>query len=187
MGKKALTSHAGGKKHFDKEQYRKSTASVAVLFSSQRKSDGTAATPGEAASTTATTPDEAASTASSASASISVPVPSTPTVDTSTSAVGKNRPTERTYFVKDEVTKTEILLCLLAVHRHQSVRDVSSLVDLLPLLFPDSEIASGIKLHKTKVSYGITYGLAPYFKEQLRETLLQCDRFAVGFDESLIK
>ncbi|KAG8178496.1 hypothetical protein JTE90_023424 [Oedothorax gibbosus] len=99
---------------------------------------------------------------------------------------GKNRPTERTYFVRDEVTKTEIL-CLLAVHRHQSVRDVSSLVDLLPLLFPDSEIASGVKLHKTKVSYGISYGLAPYFKEQLRETLLKCDMFAVGFDESLNK
>ncbi|KAG8171120.1 hypothetical protein JTE90_015572 [Oedothorax gibbosus] len=186
MGKQALTSHAVGKKHLDKDKYRQSTASVAVLFSSQRKSDGVSSTLAETASTTYTTPAEAASTTSSAtdSSSISVPVPSTPIEGTS---VGKNKPTERTYFVRDEVTKTEVLLCLLAVHRHQSVWDVSSLVDLLPLLFPDSEIASGVKLHKTKVSYGITYGLAPYFKEQLRETLLQCDMFAVGFDESLNK
>lgn len=181
MGKQALTSHASGMKHLKKEKYRKSTASVAVLFSSRRQSDSSTVTSESGLE------KEAPITSSTSTASVSSIVLPNDASISAMSGVENNRPTDRTYFVKDEVTKTEILMCLLAVHRHQSVRDVSTLVDLLPSLFPDSQIASKVKLQKTKVSYGIIYGLAPFFKEQLREILLQCDMFAVGFDESLNK
>ncbi|KAJ8869850.1 hypothetical protein PR048_028859 [Dryococelus australis] len=56
---------------------------------------------------------------------------------------------------------------------------------LFPLMFPDSEIASKLNLHKTKIDYTILYGLAPYFHGGLLEMCSQCQNFVAGFDESL--
>lgn len=54
-------------------------------------------------------------------------------------------------------------------------------------MFPDSSIASSMKLKKDKISYGITYGLAPHFKKPLINSVKTCESFIVGFDETLKK
>ena len=51
-------------------------------------------------------------------------------------------------------------------------------------MFPDSEICKKVKLGKTKMSYTVNYGLAPYFKKRLVSQLKKCDEIVVCFDEA---
>lgn len=57
--------------------------------------------------------------------------------------------------------------------------------ELFPLMFPDSDIASKFKMQKDKNAYVVTYGLCPFFQDQLASTLKTCKFFSVSFDESL--
>ena len=50
-------------------------------------------------------------------------------------------------------------------------------------MFPDSNIAKTFACGKTKYSYIVTYGLAPYFKSLLNDTLSSLDCFVAMFDE----
>ena len=54
-------------------------------------------------------------------------------------------------------------------------------------MFPDSNIAKNFACGKTKCSYIFTYGLAPYFKSLLNDTLSSVDCFVAMFDESYNK
>ena len=54
-------------------------------------------------------------------------------------------------------------------------------------MFSDSEIAKSFKLSKTKCSYFINLGLAPYFKDLLVKEIKAANIFVVSFDESLNK
>lgn len=54
-------------------------------------------------------------------------------------------------------------------------------------MFPDSQIASRMELGRTKISYLITYGIAPYFTAELLNMLADCNEFIIGFDETLNK
>ena len=51
-------------------------------------------------------------------------------------------------------------------------------------MFPDSNIAKNFACGKTKCSYIVTYGLAPYFKSLINDTLSSLDCFVAMFDES---
>jgi hypothetical protein len=51
-------------------------------------------------------------------------------------------------------------------------------------MFPDSEIAKKFTCGKTKLSYLITFGLAPYFSDELSDSLKSASNFVVLFDES---
>lgn len=91
-------------------------------------------------------------------------------------------------FVKTEsVSKAEALWCLQTVMCHSSLRSAASSASLFQVMFPDSDIARGMQLKKSKVSYVIVYGIAPYFKQQLVQEIQPCTAFVVGFDESLNK
>ena len=55
-------------------------------------------------------------------------------------------------------------------------------------MFPDSEIAQRFSLARDKARYMITYGLAPYFTDNLRSILTSIDPvplYSVSFDESM--
>ena len=51
-------------------------------------------------------------------------------------------------------------------------------------MFPDSSIAKNFACGKTKCSCLISFGVAPYFKLILDETLSSIDKFVALFDES---
>ena len=51
-------------------------------------------------------------------------------------------------------------------------------------MFPDSNIAKNFACGKTRCSYIVTFGLAPYFKGLLNDTLSSLDCFVAMFDES---
>lgn len=53
-------------------------------------------------------------------------------------------------------------------------------------MFPDSAIAQNFQCGKTRCSYLIKFGLAPYFQGKLTETLNKSDcYYSLSFDESL--
>jgi hypothetical protein len=54
-------------------------------------------------------------------------------------------------------------------------------------MFQDSEIAKRFQMQKDKNSYVVTYGLGPYFQDQLSATVQKCPFFTSSFDESLNK
>ena len=54
-------------------------------------------------------------------------------------------------------------------------------------MFPDSNILKNFAFDKTKCSYMVTYGLAPYCKSLLNDPLSSLDCFVAMFDESYNK
>ena len=54
-------------------------------------------------------------------------------------------------------------------------------------MFPDSEIARHFSRGRTKVSYNITYGLAPYLRTLLLDDLKETKFYSLSFDESYIE
>lgn len=91
------------------------------------------------------------------------------------------------YLLRENVTRAEIIWALETISSHSSFRTASSEAALFRLMFPDSEIASKIQLSRTKVSYLITYGIAPYFSNDLFHLLKNCTNLVVEFDETLNK
>jgi hypothetical protein len=84
-----------------------------------------------------------------------------------------------------QVVHAEILWCLKMVQHHLSMRSAEGVGDLFAHMFPDSRVVEKFTLGRTKASYVINYGLAPYFTKQLKDTLTTCGPFVVLFDESL--
>ena len=55
---------------------------------------------------------------------------------------------------------------------------------LFTSMFPDSSIAQKFQLGKTKASYVICYGLAPFFKLNLLDIVKQTPYIVISLDES---
>ena len=56
------------------------------------------------------------------------------------------------------------------------------IVDVFKAMIPDSNIAQVMSCGQTKLSYLITFGIVPYFKQLLVENLKKAPCFAVLFD-----
>ena len=87
--------------------------------------------------------------------------------------------------IKDRVVKAEILWAMRVVYHHMSYRSCSDISQFLATCFSDSDIAQQFKLGKTKVSYVIAHGIAPYFRMKLDQDLKGCKHIVVCFDEAL--
>ena len=58
-------------------------------------------------------------------------------------------------------------------------------MEIFKAMFPDSNIAQGMSCGATKLSYLITFGIAPYFRQLLIGDLKKAPCFVVLCDESL--
>lgn len=83
------------------------------------------------------------------------------------------------------LTKTEVLWAAFCVSTHTSTRSGEKAIDLFPLMFPDSSVASKLKMHKDKISYSVTYGLGPYFSNLTASKVRRSPIFALSIDECL--
>ena len=91
------------------------------------------------------------------------------------------------YLTREDVSKAEIWWSLFSVQHHISLRSAGIAYKMFPKMFPDSVIASRMELGKTKISYNIVHGLAPYFHDIVVKDVNDTDCFVVFFDESLNK
>ena len=106
------------------------------------------------------------------------------TEDTSKS---KKQSTITDFGVKTHTQNAEIFWALDVVLSGYSFNSCQNKNDLFCNMFPDSNIAKNFACGKTKCSYIVTYGLAPYFKSLLNDTLSSLDCFVAMFDESYHK
>lgn len=67
---------------------------------------------------------------------------------------------------------------------HFSYNSAHDIADVFRVMFPDSTIAQHMSCGPTKLSYIISFGIAPYFRELLLTDLKQAPCFVISFDES---
>ena len=82
------------------------------------------------------------------------------------------------------VVQSEIMWCLDVILNNYSYNSSSNKSDLFSKMFPDSKVAQDFAVGKTKCSYVIKYGIAPYFLELLNQQLEECPFYVALFDES---
>ena len=83
----------------------------------------------------------------------------------------------------NDVLKAEIQWAIHTIDNHHSFNSNAGISDVFKQCFPDSEIAQKFSMGERKTSYLTTFGIAPYFKDQIiRNTK---DEFIICFDESM--
>ena len=85
------------------------------------------------------------------------------------------------------VTKAEIIWTLKVVMSHFSLRSCLELNELFKSMFPDSTVASKFSLSKTKCSYLINFGLAPFYLDNLLADIKKSPVFSLSYDETMNK
>ena len=192
MGSCALVSHAKTKKHSTLMKSIKNTAQlpfsciVNVPRSTPVQSCNSNNKPLELETESLSTRDNVAETPmldvrSASSADLCTPSQS----EHSAVQVAKPGQSTMTNFVRaDDVTKAEVLWSLKCTMSHFSRNSSRDLKDLFQLMFPDSPIARKMSLGSTKLAYTITYGLAPYFHNQLLRDVVKSQKIVVCFDEA---
>ena len=89
---------------------------------------------------------------------------------------------------RDDVLNAEVLWAVKTVMSHFSANSSSNTGDLFRKMFPDNQIAQMFNCGKTKCTYLITHGFAPYFHNNLVSILREGDvKYVISFDESLNK
>ena len=83
------------------------------------------------------------------------------------------------------VSHAEIRWVIKVVLSSSSFRSCLELNELFKAMFSDSAIASSFQLSKTKCSYYVNYGLAPFIKDLLAKDVRSSPYFSVLFNESL--
>ena len=68
---------------------------------------------------------------------------------------------------------------------HMSFRSSLGIAELFQNMFSDSEIAKQFKMSKTKTTYLINFGLAPYYHSIVSKQLQLSPAYSLSFDESL--
>jgi hypothetical protein len=91
------------------------------------------------------------------------------------------------YVLNDQVTKAEALWAMKSVMSHFSFNSSDHLKEVFETMFPDSAIAKKLTIGSTKLSYCVTYGLAPYFHGNLLRSVQKCSSFVLCFDEAMNK
>ena len=105
---------------------------------------------------------------------------------TSTSSVSKMNTLKQssinTVLQKENVTRAEIIWALEILMNNFSYRSCVGKDQLFTFMFPDSSVAQKFQLGKTKASYVICYGLAPFFKLNLLDIVKRTPYIVISFD-----
>ena len=88
------------------------------------------------------------------------------------------------FTLTQEQQKAEILWALKSLMSHFSYNSIQDIGDVFRAMFQDSKIAQQWSCGATKLSYLITFGIAPFFKELLLAELTEAPCFVLSFDES---
>ena len=83
-----------------------------------------------------------------------------------------------------EQHKAEIFWALKSVMSRFSYNSAHDITDVFKAMFPDSIIAQRMSCGPTKLSYLISFGIAPYFMDLLLKALKDAPCFVISFDES---
>ena len=110
-------------------------------------------------------------------------IPTATTFSTSSSNMIQLVNPNKSLSFNDQVSQAEILWALKSVKSAFSYRNSDDVDELFRTMFPDSKIAQKFSIRHSKMSYVISHGLGPYFRDQLIKDIKNCQRFALCFDE----
>jgi len=183
MGISSIVSHEKGKKHRSRSQ----VAGTGLCCSQQLipfRPNVTVvqSVTGTAAQATTDKPTDQPSTATSDRVQRSADGQSTSATGTSreidvvptTSVKSSKQVTLTNFLIKGQVTRAEILWALQGVMLHSLLRSLEHSVELFPVMFPDSDITSRMRMHKDKNAYIVTFGLGPHLQQQLAKVINNC-------------
>ena len=180
MGKQALLSHVRGKKHQKiiavKSEYQKAGTGLHNFLIPRSPKESRSVDIQE--TSTRNTDSPKCSNLNPSSENLTVPPPPREPL--------RNQPSSSqisSHFSKEDVLSAEVLWAIKTLIAHYSSTD-----KLFAKMFADSQIAKQFQCGKTKCSYLINFGLAPYFKEKLMKKLhVPGTKYVISFDESLNK
>ena len=89
-----------------------------------------------------------------------------------------------TIMINTATLKTEIICSLEVLMSNSLFNSCANKSDLLAVMFEESQIAQYFFLGSTKLSYNITFGLEPYVKNFLLESVDEVNSYSLSFDES---
>ena len=89
-----------------------------------------------------------------------------------------------TMMIKTGTLKAEIVWSLEVLMPNYSFNSCANNSHLFAVMFEDSQIAQSFYLGSTKLSYNITFGLAPYIKNLLLEGVHEVKYYSLSFDDS---
>lgn len=158
MGRKAVSTHNIGQKHKSYQNLKSSNTSLKTYFTKPNTS--------------------VTKIVEEVPNSEFHPAISTPTTTSSSKSVDS-------FCYNEEVTSAEIQWALNVVQNKLSLNSCDKISETFKNMFPDSAIASKFKMGKTKCSYVIYHGLAPYFDQLLKDDILSYENVVVCFDEAL--
>ena len=168
----SVESHMKGKKH----SMRLTPQSASIQGWLGQTSDGSVA----ASANSSLTQD------SSAQPSLSL----TEITKSTTSTIAISLPSVNTdltiipFVTSEQTLRSEIIWALHNTVTHQSFTSSQAANELSINMFSDSEIAKKFSCGKTKLSYLVTFGLAPYFSSDVIAKLHDSSNFVIFFDES---
>ena len=174
MGKQALISHAKGKKHQQKVKLSESVKKEQDTFGSFFVKSQ---------------PESVAAPNPKLDAAVILNIPEPPPQAPETSKSKSKAATLMPQMVnKADVLNAEVLWALKILTSHYSQRSCEDTDKLFKNMFPDSQMAQNFQCGRTKCSYLICFGLAPYYHNMLLSKLKEPGtKFVISFDESLNK
>ena len=95
------------------------------------------------------------------------------------------QPTLELVITNSDETKAEIIWTLKCIESGYSDNSNIDMNVVFKCMLPDLKIASSFQMRPDKLHYFVTFGLAPYFKSLLTDTLKKYDCHVLLFDESL--
>lgn len=108
----------------------------------------------------------------------------------STSPSISNAPAKKSdlnsFVTKDDVLSAELIWAMKLVFSHTSYNSFNDAAAIFQKMFDDSSKAKSMTLGRAKMAYLVSFGLAPYFKNQLISTLKDVE-YVICFDEALNK
>lgn len=88
------------------------------------------------------------------------------------------------FLSKEKSLEAEIISAMKIVFSHSSYNAFTDASHIFKCMFPNSEIAKTLRVGRTKLSYLISFGIAPVFKKNLLSELSGTE-FVICFDEAL--
>ena len=169
MGESALTSHLKGKKRQTLTSQKRASASVPDFFgvSSQRPATK---------SHDAKVVSKSASSESGEHSKLNA----TKSIASSSGSSLMEKSVTRV-----ETLRAEILWALKAIMSHYSYKSCEGMSKLFQAMFPDSRIVSQFSCGEKKCAYLICSGLAPHFKQLLKDVVKKEETYVLMFDKSL--
>lgn len=107
------------------------------------------------------------------------------TASTSSNSASSSSPGTLSNFVlKEKCLRAEIIWALQLVKSHSSFYAFDNAAEVFAHMYDDCSTAQKNTLGRAKMSYLVSYGLAPHFSNELKNSLTDCN-FVICFDEAM--